>query len=258
MNWPVSLVIAVNTVKGYARDRLFYGIIVFAILFVMFAYLLATLTIIEQRKIILDFGLSAISLGGIVLAIFVGLNSVGKEIDNKTIYTILSKPVSRFAYILGKFLGCAIVCIFTQMIMELVLGIIIQGAGEVMPVGIFGCYYLMALESILILSVAIFFSLSISSSFLAGTLTMGIFLIGRSTTTIAVIMNHVNSTVGRFFLRFVNDIFPALGRFSVRELVAYGKIYPHEILLSSTLYTFLYISIFLFAAISFFYKKDLR
>ena len=75
--------ISVATFKGFIRDRILYGVLLFAILFLGFSYTLSMLTIIEERKILLDFGLSAISISGMVLAIFLGVVSIAREIENR-------------------------------------------------------------------------------------------------------------------------------------------------------------------------------
>jgi len=102
------LIIAKNTFKEVIRDKILYNILFFAILIIGFSVLLGKLSLGEQLKMIKDMGLSCISLFGTIIAIFVGISLVFKEIDKKTIYTIIAKPVSRKQFLLGKF---ACICV---------------------------------------------------------------------------------------------------------------------------------------------------
>lgn len=251
------LTIALGTLRGFARDRVFHATILFAVLFIAFAYFLATLTIIESRKILLDFGFSAISFAGVAIAIFTGLNAVGKELENKTIYSVLSKPLSRTAYLTGKFLGCVLVCTITHAIMSATLIAIIQAVGDGFPDGLSACLYLMVLESLLVLAVSIFFSVSISSSFLAGCLSLGVFLIGRSSYSLQVVAAKSGSPFTKTLLKLLYDVFPNLARFDIREVVAYGKSFPHEMLSYGSLYFLVYTVMFLALASFIFQRKDL-
>ncbi|MGZ6359763.1 MAG: ABC transporter permease, partial [Bdellovibrionota bacterium] len=87
--------IAFNSWKQMVRDRIFYVVLLMACLMLGFSYLLATLTIIESRKILLDFGFSAVSLSSAATAIYIGIVSMAREIEQRTIYSVVSKPISR-------------------------------------------------------------------------------------------------------------------------------------------------------------------
>ena len=99
----VILAIARNTFKEVLRDKVFYNLFVFALLMIGSALLLGTLTIGEQSKIIKDIGLASIDLFGVLIAIFVGVGLISKEIEKRTIYTIIAKPVHRYQFLLGRF-----------------------------------------------------------------------------------------------------------------------------------------------------------
>lgn len=257
MQVQAIFVIAIATVRGFVRDRIFHAALIFSILFTLFSFLLAQLTIVESRKILVDFGLSAISLSGVLMALFVGIASIGREIETKTIYTVLSKPISRAHYLLGKYLGCALACTIAHILISLSLLLILYQLGEGYPEGLWGCFYLMTLESLFIAAVAVFFSANVSSSFLAGSITVAIFLIGRSANTFKIISNRSDAALPKVITRIFYDVFPNLERFNVRELVAYSKPYDHEILLWSTLYFAAYCSFFLASTAVRFRRKDL-
>ena len=95
MRPSVLLAIGFNSWKQMVRDRVFYVVLVAALLMIGFSYLLATLTIVESRKILLDFGFSAVSIASGMTALYIGIVSVAREIEQRTIYSVVTKPISR-------------------------------------------------------------------------------------------------------------------------------------------------------------------
>src|SRR5262249_39776184 len=97
--------ITLNTFREAVQDRILYNIIIFVLLLVASAPLFGQISIGLERLILVNVGLSSISLFGVVIAIFVGIGLVSKEIEKKTLYTILSRPVRRWEFIVGKYFG---------------------------------------------------------------------------------------------------------------------------------------------------------
>src|SRR5438477_6328869 len=97
--------IASNTFREAVRDRVLYNLIAFALLLSGAAILVGQISIEIEKLVVINLGLTAVSLFGIVIAIFIGIGLVSKEIDRRTLYTILSRPVRRWEFIAGKFLG---------------------------------------------------------------------------------------------------------------------------------------------------------
>src|SRR2546425_4519599 len=97
--------IATNTFREAVRDRVLYNLIAFALLMTGAAVLVGQISIDIEKLVVINLGLTAVSLFGIVIAIFIGIGLVSKEIDKRTLYTILSRPVRRWEFIAGKFFG---------------------------------------------------------------------------------------------------------------------------------------------------------
>src|SRR5256886_16293340 len=97
--------IATNTFREAVRDRVLYNLIAFALLMSAAAVLVGQISIQIERLVVINLGLTAVSLFGIVIAIFIGIGLVSKEIDKRTLYTVLSRPVRRWEFIAGKFFG---------------------------------------------------------------------------------------------------------------------------------------------------------
>src|ERR1700727_546921 len=99
--------IASNTFREAVRDRVLYNLIAFALLLSGAAIVLSQISIEIEKLVVINLGLTAVSLFGVVIAIFIGIGLVSKEIEKRTLYTVLSRPVRRWEFIVGKFLGLA-------------------------------------------------------------------------------------------------------------------------------------------------------
>jgi ABC-type transport system involved in multi-copper enzyme maturation permease subunit len=117
--WPV-IVIALNTFRENLRDKILYNLVLFALLLIGASVLLADLTIMEHHKMIADMGLAAINLVGVIIAVFVGIGLVSKEIERRTIYTIMARPIKRTQFILGKYLGLVMTLSVNMAVMVIV------------------------------------------------------------------------------------------------------------------------------------------
>src|SRR5574337_15511 len=111
------LSIAFNTFRENLRDKLLYNLLIFALLMIGSSLILMRLTLGEFHRLILDIGLGSINFFGVLIAIFVGIGLVSKEIEKKTIYTIVSKPVARYQFLLGKYLGLSLTLLINTAIM---------------------------------------------------------------------------------------------------------------------------------------------
>lgn len=251
--WPI----ACATLRGFSRDKIFHTTVLLSVAIILFAYFLSTLTIIETRKILLDFGFTAISLSGVGIAIFSGLSAVGKEIENRTIYTILAKPIRRAHYILGKYIGTAFVVVLCHVILSAVLYGLVHVDAEGVPAGMLACLFLICLESLFILAVAFLLSVSMSSSVLAASIAIGIFLAGRTSGTLMAVAQKMETGLPRLFVKGLWAVLPNLERFNSRDLVAYGKPLPEGMILLSTGYFLLWLVLLITVASLVFEPRDL-
>src|SRR5512134_313181 len=97
--------VAVNVFKESVRDKVLYNLVAFAVLLISVSFLLGQLTAGQDVKIIKDLGLAAIATFGLLIAIFIGIGLVWKEVERRSIYSLLAKPVSRAQFIVGKYCG---------------------------------------------------------------------------------------------------------------------------------------------------------
>ncbi len=102
--------IALNTFREAVRDRVLYGVIAFATAVLAFTLALAELSLDQQMRVVTDLGLASISLFSVLVAIFLGSSLLYKEIERKTLYVILPKPIERYEFLLGKYFGIVLTC----------------------------------------------------------------------------------------------------------------------------------------------------
>lgn len=248
--------IAANTWKQFVRDRFFYIVLIAAFLMLGFSYFLATLTITESRKILLDFGFAALSIAGGMMAVFLGIVAVAKEIEQKTIYTIISKPVSRSGYLAGKLLGCFAVLAVGHVLLGLTIALILLAGSEAIPSGFYTCILLTLMESTIILAIASFFSV-FTSSILAAGLTLAFFFIGRSNQAFLTMSEKGATAEVRAIARVFYYFFPNLERYNIRDVVAYERPFPPDMIWIGSAYLIGYVLFSYAAACLVFQRRDL-
>ena len=173
------LAIAHNTFREAIRDRILYGFVFFAVVLILFSVVLGQLSFNQQVRVTTDVGLAGISLFSVLIAIFMGITLLHKEIEKRTIYPVLSKPVSRNSYLLGKFLGLCATLLIQIALMTAVFLIVLETQGGEITAGLVTALLLVFCETVLVISMALFFT-SFSSPFLSGIFCLGIFVAGRN------------------------------------------------------------------------------
>ncbi len=252
----VLFAVALNTWREFVRDRIFYVVLFVALVILGFSYLLASLSIVESAKLLLDFGFAAGSLTGVVIAIFLGTVSVAKEVDNRTIYTILSKPVSRANYIVGKFLGCALLLFASHIALgACIYGILLLSQNQV-PAGFIPCIFLIFLENIVVLGIS-FLCSSLMGTLVAVGATFSLFLAGRSSVTLQMLMEKSESSEGRILATILYYALPNLERFNIRDVVAYGKPFPADMISYGCIYAAFYLVATISVSCILFQRRDL-
>lgn len=175
----VVLAIARNTFREAVRDRILYGILFFAVLLILFSLVLGQLSFNEEVRVTIDVGLAGISFFSVLMSIFLGITLLHKEIEKRTIYTVLSKPVSRPAYVVGKFLGLAATMLVQILLMLIVFLAVLLVQGGAVGGGLAVALALIYVETLLVIALALFFG-SFSSPFLSGLFCLGLFAAGRN------------------------------------------------------------------------------
>ena len=207
--------IAVNTFREAMRNKVLYTIVFFACLLILFAWVLGQLSLHEEVRVTRDLGLGGISLFGVVLAVFVGVNLVYKEIERKTVFALIPKPLRRSQFILGKFLGMVLTLGVQMGLMcgVLWLTLLVQGAG--FDAVLLRAVLLLFMQVVVVTAIAVLFS-SFSTPFLSGLFTAGLFAIGRSLPDLVTFVDtRIESSTARRLVRAGLEILPDLHLFHV-------------------------------------------
>jgi len=246
--------IAYNTFREAVRDKVLYSLLFFAIALIAASVVLNRLAIGQQSKIITDLGLASISLFGTLIAIFVGIGLVSKEIDRRTILTIVSKPVGRGRFLLGKYLGLVLTLAVEVTIMAICfLGMLaIYTDGRIGPALL--AIGLIFAELCVVTAVALLFS-SFSSAFLSGLFTIAIWIIGHMSADLRAFGQKAGGAA-RPITEALYHVLPNLRNFDVKAQVVYGLPIPGDLVTYVLLYGAVYVSLVLVAATLIFERRD--
>lgn len=249
------IVVARNTFRETVRDKILYNLVFFALLLIGASVLLGTLTIGEQTKIINDVGLAAINMVGVAIAIFVGIGLVTKEIDRRTVYTILARPITRTQFILGKYCGLGCVVTVNLAIMVSMFLATIWLSGNPIHGSLFQAIQLILIETLLITALAMFFS-TFSSPTLSAIMTIGLYIIGHITTDLKEIANRTETPLMQTIMSGLYYVCPNLEWLNIKGQAARGVIVSGEYQLAATTYGLLYAGLLLFGACRVFERRD--
>lgn len=247
--------IGLNTLREYLRDKILYNLLLFAVFLIGGSILLGELTLGEQQRIVTDFGLAAISLIGIIIAIFLGIGLVTKEIDRRTIYTVLARPVGRARFIVGKYLGLALTLAINVTILFAVFLATLLLTGVPVHGGLLLAIELMFVEFLLVTAMALFLS-TFSSSTLSAIMTLGAYFIGHLAGDLVGIAEKSESPMIKGVIKGVYYAFPNLELFNVKGQAASGIEIGWFYALSVTGYGLLYAAILLVVACVVFQRRE--
>lgn len=247
--------IALNTFKEAIRDRILYLLLFFAVVCIVFSRILALLTVGDRVKIIKDVGLSSLSLFGALMAILMGVGLVYKEIDKRTIHSLLVKPIHRYQFLLGKYFGLVLTLLVMLLLMSLIyLAVIFLHTLKIewkMLVAILFIF----LELCLITSVALLFS-CFSTPILSSLFSLAFYLIGHFSWGLETLIKKVKPGVGKTLAQLLYHFVPDLENFNFKMEIVQNLPIPAKIYLFSTLYGIFYTAFILALALLVFRKRD--
>ncbi len=250
-------VIALNTFKENIRDKILYNLVFFGLLMIGSTVLLSTLSMGEQAKIIKDLGLASINLFGVMIAIFVGISLVSKEIEKRTIYTIIAKPVPRYQFLLGRYFGLTITLLVNTVIM--VAGyVLILLLGKIgFDAGLFKAILMIMIELLVIVAIAVMFS-TFTTPTLSASFSLAIYVIGHMTGDLRLLGERIGDTATKAVLDGIYYLLPNLEYFNVKGQAVQGLPIETSYLAFAAAYGTLYSAIVLILAGLFFQRRDFK
>jgi ABC-type transport system involved in multi-copper enzyme maturation permease subunit len=262
--------IAVNVFRESVRDRVPYNLVLFAVLLISSSYLLGQLTAGQDVKIIKDLGLAATSIFGLFIAIFIGIGLVSKEVERRSIYALLAKPISRTQFVIGKYLGLVLTLAVNVAVMTAALYLVLTymtvtesaefKAGWDAPgidPALLKAIFLIFMQLAIITAIAIFFS-TFSTPLLSAALTFGVYIAGHFNTDLKNFDRIVESKPAIWLARGVYYLLPDLSAFDVKTEVVHGLPVAAGYLAWTAAYGVLYVTAVLLLAMFIFSRRDFK
>jgi len=263
-------IIAGGVFRDSIRDRIGYGLVFFSILLMASSFLLAQLTAGQDVKIIKDLGLASASAIGLLIAIFFGIGLVTKEVERRSIYSLLSKPVTRTQFVIGKYLGLVLTLLINLSVMVVAFYAVLwyldvttpsaaKAAWEApaMDPQMLKAFALIGVELMLITATAIFFS-TFSSPFLSVAMTFAVYVIGHFGEDLKNLNAVVKSMVLPHITKGVYYVMPNLSALDIKSAVVHGLPVSGTSMMLATASCLLYIATLLVGSILVFSRRDLK
>ena len=245
--------IALNTFKEIVRNRFLYLIVFFAFVFILFSIALGRLTIGESSKVIVDFGIAMIEIFWLIWVLFVGSQLLFKEVEGKTIFLILSKPISRRDFILGKYLWFSAVILILFMMQALLFLWVLLFQWILIELLILWSL-LFTLFKLLILLAIVFFLSSFTNPMLTILLSLIVYIISHSFSLLLMMFGRIGD-IFLLLVQIVQLLFPPLEALNVKDLIWSFDILPLTYFLFNSFYTLTYIWLLLFLTVVIFSRK---
>lgn len=248
-------VIALNTFRENLRDKILYNLLLFALLLIGASVVLGELTIAEKKKMVFDIGLAAINLVGVVIAIFVGIGLVSKEIERRTVYTIMARPISRSHFILGKYCGLALTLLVNVSVMLVVYLVTLWVNQVELHVGVLQAVTLVYVELLLVTAIALFFS-TFSSATLSAMMTLGLYVVGHLTTDLKTLAEKSTQSAVKTVTTVLYYVCPNLEALNLKGEAAAGLAMGASYLTLAATYGLLYAAVLVTGACYVFQRRD--
>ena len=253
-------VVAWNTFREAVRDRVLYNLVFFALIMMTAAVLVGQISIGIEQIVIVSLGLSAISFIGLLMAIFIGVGLVSKEMDKRTLYALLAKPVRRWEFVAGKFAGLVLTLILNTaaMAVGLFLALLyVKHSLERSDTAVLVGVYFIVLKLALVVALALLFSCA-TTPLLSTLYTAGLYIAGQYIQQMRTLRTDLMNPALAKFMRWISYVLPNFDNFDVVGAAAHGRALPAALIWQNTLYAALYCLIVLLAAAAVFSRRNLK
>jgi Cu-processing system permease protein len=253
-------IVALNTFREAVRDRVLYNLVFFALLMMAAAVVVGQISIGIEQSVIVSLGLSAISVIGLLISVFLGVALVSKEMEKRTLYALLAKPVRRWEFLLGKFGGLLLTLAVNTAAMALGLLLVmlyVKHSLERSDAVVLVAVYFIWLKLALIVALALLFS-CYTTPLLAILFTAGLYIVGLYVQELRNLPVNVMSPAMTQFTKWLSYLLPNFENFNVMAMAAHGRAVPGALILQNTVYTVIYCTIVLAGAAVVFSRKNLK
>ncbi len=253
-------VVALNTFREAVRDRVLYNLVLFALLMMAAAILVGQISIDIEKIVIINLGLSAISIIGLLISVFIGVGLVSKEIDKRTLYALLSKPVRRWEFLVGKFGGLVLTLAVNTAAMAaglfLALFYVAHSLHREDTVVLVAVYFIL-LKLALVVALAMLFS-CFTTPLLAILFTAGLYVAGLFVHEMRGAPGELLSPATATLMRWLSYLLPNFENFDVMGAAAHGRAISGTLIAQNSLYAIIYCTIVLSVASIIFSQRNLK
>lgn len=246
--------IALNTFREAVRDRILYLLVAFALVLIASSRLLALLTVGAEEKIVKDLGLSAIAICGVLTAVFVGVSLVFKEIEKRTLYTLLATPVRRSQFVVGKYCGLLSVIVLNVVLMGAALCLLVAARGE-SPAPLAAALVLIVVQLAIVTAFAVLLS-SFTNPILSALGTLAVYVVGQLAWSFDLLEARVGDGIFRHVCVLVSWVSPNLDRLDVKAQAVHGLALPSGYVAAGIVYGVGYSVAVLLAACLVFERRE--
>lgn len=246
--------IALNTFKEIVRNKFLYLIIFFAFVFIVFSLLLGKLTIWDDAKVIVDFWLSMIEIFGLIGVLFVWSQLLFKEVEWKTIFLILSKPIKRYEFILGKFLGFS-ATIFLIILLQSVLFLIVLAIKDIEITKLISFSLLFTFFKLELILSIVFFLSTFMSHILTILVSVMVYILSHSFSLLLDLAYRMKNEIVVTWSKFIQLFFPPLEALNTKDVIGSFENFHINYFLFNSFYSLAYLSIILTLTVVIFNRK---
>ncbi len=250
------LLIAKQSFKEIYQSKVLMNILFLGVLLLLLTFVVSEFSYGVAEKVTLDIGLGLISLSGVAISLFLGSRLIVNEVENRTLYMVLVRPVARYEFLLGKVIGLAAI-VFLNLIalfsLLLVLYFALGGSWDDM---IGWTLFFVYMESLLVLVMSLFFSL-FSNPIISIMVTLTMFIAGHGVETVKETHLYQKDDLLRGFVDFYTQWLPNFDKLNLKNYVLYNKFLPNDWFLVASGYSFTWVFVFIVFAIVLFNKKEL-
>ncbi len=250
------ITIAINMFRETIRNKILYNILLVAGAVLVLSMSFGDLSLFSRAQVIADFGLTTMSITGLLLAVFIGVGMLGKEISSKTIYMVVTKPVSRESFLAGKFAGLFVILLLNLILVGMLFLLSIHVLGSAIELKLGWAVLLIIMEMGVMVAAAIFFS-TFTTPTLAAIFTIGFYICGHLNDLIGIGAEQKNNLLWSGALKVIYYVLPNLEHFNIRTQVVYDLSIPQGYIFNAVCYGILYIALLLVLSVVSFSEKDL-
>ncbi len=251
------IAVTINTYREAIRNKILYTVLFFLFILLGISTILGSFTMGETQRFVINFGLAGTELLGVTMAIIIGTGMIYNEIQRRTIYTVLSKPIKRWQYILGKFLGLGLTLFIQEFLMILIVAIfLVLVKGKLTLLFFIGAFYLY-MTILLTIALSIFFS-TFTSPILSGLFTATFYIIGESLEELRVLLTTklAHTSFAKLIVQITYDILPNFGNLNIKNEVVHNVALPQGYIINSSLYAIAYVLFLLTISTLIFERKQ--